>query len=82
VALAGALSLDMSDWWEASADGYFMRVTKETTLAAVGEAAGLDAAAKIRGVSKAELARVAERDLAGRRWLPAPLRATCHIGQA
>jgi ParB family chromosome partitioning protein len=33
------------------------------------------AARRIRGVSKAELARLAERELQDKRWLPVPLRA-------
>ena len=73
--LAAALSLDMADWWQPTADGYFSRVTKEAILAAIAEGAGPEAAARIKGVSKAELARVAERELEGRRWLPGPLRA-------
>jgi ParB family chromosome partitioning protein len=73
-ALAAALSLDMADWWEPTADGYFSRVTKDSILAAIAEGAGHDAAARVKGVSKQELARVAERDLQGRGWLPAPLR--------
>ncbi len=62
-ALAQALSLDMADWWQPTADGYFLRITKESILAAITEGAGAEAAARIKGVSKQELARVAERDL-------------------
>jgi len=73
-ALADALSLDMSDWWTPTAEGYFSRVTKESILAAIEEGAGAEAARRIKGVSKGELARVAERELQGKRWLPKPLR--------
>jgi ParB family chromosome partitioning protein len=72
--LATALKLDMADWWEATAAGYFQRVTKQAILAAIAEGAGAEAARRVKGVSKGELARVGERDLLGRRWLPAPLR--------
>ena len=73
--LVRALSLDMAQWWEPTAAGYFSRVTKDTILAAIEEGAGADAAKRIKGVSKAELARVAERELQGKRWLPKPLHA-------
>lgn len=69
------LGLDMADWWEAGQGTYFSRVSKEVILGAVTEGSGHDAAARYKGVTKRELARVAERDLAGRRWLPAPLRS-------
>jgi ParB family chromosome partitioning protein len=72
--VSAALALDMADWWAATAEGYFSRVTKETILAAIEEGAGADAAQRIKGVSKAELARVAERELQGKRWLPSPLK--------
>jgi ParB family transcriptional regulator, chromosome partitioning protein len=73
--VAQALSLDMADWWQPTAEGYFRRVTKELILAAIAESAGPEAVARIKGVSKQELARVAERDLQGRGWLPGPLRS-------
>jgi len=72
--LSVAIELDMADWWTATAENYFCRVTKDTILAALAEGAGPEAAARVRGVSKGELARVAERDLKETRWLPTPLR--------
>ena len=63
--LVQALSLDMSDWWEPTAAGYFSRVTKDTILAAIEEGAGAEAAKHIKDVSKSELARVAERECKG-----------------
>jgi len=73
--LCALLGLDMADWWEAGRATYFARVSKDVIVGAITEAAGAEAAARYKGVSKGELARVAERELAGRRWLPAPLRA-------
>lgn len=73
-AVCQALQLDMADWWEPTAQGYFSRITKDSILQAITEGAGTDAAARIKGVSKSELARVAERELQGKRWLPSPLR--------
>jgi ParB family chromosome partitioning protein len=73
-ALCTTLELDVADWWEATAASYFSRVTKEAILNAVAEGAGAQAAAQIKGVSKAELATLAERELKDKRWLPTPLR--------
>ena len=74
-ALASAMSLDMAQWWETTAAGYFSRVTKDTILAAIEGGCGIGGTACIEGISKAELARLAERELKGRCWLPAPLRS-------
>jgi hypothetical protein len=38
------------------------------------EALGAEASAKFKGVSKKELAQVAEREVKGRRWLPVPMK--------
>ena len=78
--VATALSLDMADWWQPTAAGYFSRVTKEAILAALAEGAGEQAASRIKGVGKQELARVAERELKEQRWLPGPLRACERAG--
>ena len=43
-------------------------------LAALAEGAGEEAATRVKGVGKQELARVAERELKDRGWLPQPLR--------
>jgi ParB family transcriptional regulator, chromosome partitioning protein len=79
-AVCGALQLDMADWWEPTADGYFSRITKDGILKAITEGAGAEAAARIKGVSKSELARYAERELQGKRWLPSPLKAGGEVG--
>ena len=74
-ALCDALQLDMADWWEPTARGYFSRITKDAILSALVDGTGAEVAARIKGVSKGELARVAERELEGKRWLPSPLRS-------
>lgn len=51
-ALAWALALDMRRWWKAGAASYFIHVSKATTLAAVTEAAGANAAATLAGLKK------------------------------
>jgi hypothetical protein len=42
---AAALKLDMTDYWQPIAAGYFSRVSKEQTLAAIGDACGASAKA-------------------------------------
>jgi len=73
-ALAQALALDMRRWWKASAASYFNHVSKATTLAAVTEAAGANAAAPLAGLKKDGVAAGAERALAATGWLPRCLR--------
>jgi ParB family transcriptional regulator, chromosome partitioning protein len=73
-ALAQALALDMRRWWKASAASYFNHVSKATTLAAVSEAAGANAAAPLAGLKKDGAAAGAEQALAATGWLPRCLR--------
>ncbi len=72
--LCRLLALDMAQWWEATAKGYFSRLTKEAIAQAIEQGAGAEVAARFKGVSKGELARIAERELHGKGWLPAPLK--------
>jgi ParB family chromosome partitioning protein len=73
-AVADALGLDMADWWEPTAAGYLKHVAKAQIVQALKEA-GADLAADGVGAMKKDVlvAKAAER-LAGKRWLPAPLR--------
>jgi ParB family transcriptional regulator, chromosome partitioning protein len=73
--LAAALKLDMAQWWEATADGYFARVSKAQTLAAVAEGAGKDVAENLAKLKKDDLGKEAEKRLKGTGWLPSILRA-------
>lgn len=73
-ALAQALALDMRRWWKASAASYFNHVSKATTLAAVTEAAGANAAAPLAGLKKDGAAAGAEQALSATGWLPRCLR--------
>ncbi|CAN7653022.1 ParB N-terminal domain-containing protein [Phenylobacterium sp. LjRoot225] len=74
-ALACALALNMTDWWEATAESFFGRVSKPVILAAVAEVSTAQAADNIAGLKKAELAAEAEKRVAGKGWLPALLRS-------
>jgi len=73
-ALAQALKLDMSKYWSATAGSCFGRVSKERIIEAVREGASEDAARRIAGLKKQEMAAAAEQALAGRGWLPPSLR--------
>lgn len=80
-ALAQALALDMRRWWKASAASYFNHVSKATTLAAVTEAVGANAAAPLAGLKKDGAAAGAEQALAATGWLPRCLRTSPRRGE-
>ena len=73
-ALAQAVSLDMTASWSATQDSYFGRVTKARIAEAVGEAVSAEAAERIGGLKKPDMAREAEAQVAGTGWLPSLLR--------
>ncbi len=72
--LAAALDLDMTGYWSPTVTSYFGRVTKAQILDAVREGVDAAAADRLAGLKKEAMAEEAERLLAGRGWLPAPLR--------
>jgi ParB family chromosome partitioning protein len=72
--LAAALGLDMAEWWQPTAESYLGRVSKARILAAVAEGVTPQAAENLAKLKKDALIAHAEERLAGRRWLPAPLR--------
>ena len=73
--LARVVDLDMVEaGWRPTADNYLARVTKSRILEAVREGAGDRAAQLIEHLKKGDMAKEAERLLAGTRWLPEPLR--------
>ena len=73
--LAEAVGLDMAAaGWAPTVDNYLGRVTKARILEAVREAKGDAAAQMIDHLKKPDMAREAERLLAGTGWLPEPLR--------
>ncbi len=77
--LAEALDLDMAAaGWRATVETYLGRVTKARILAAVREARGEDAARRLEGMKKDDMATTAESLLAGSGWLPEPLRTPGH----
>ncbi|MFG1316370.1 ParB/RepB/Spo0J family partition protein [Xanthobacter autotrophicus] len=72
--LASAVTLDMTAHWTPTVQSYLGRVTKAHILAAVREALGDEAAERIAGFKKPEMAQAAEQLLAGTGWLPSVLR--------
>jgi len=74
--LAQAVGLDMAAaGWVPGVDNYLGRVTKSRILEALREAKGEAAAQLINHLKKPDMAKEAERLLAGTGWLPEPLRA-------
>jgi len=72
--LAARVGLDMSRYWTPTAENYFSRVSKTRILEAATEAASPDAAKRIEGAKKPEMAAAAEQLVSGTGWLPEPLR--------
>ncbi|WP_174432679.1 ParB/RepB/Spo0J family partition protein [Burkholderia metallica] len=69
-ALADALQLDMTQYWNASAARYFNHVSKARTVEVVKEVAGIESAALYEKMKKDEAASAAERAVADTGWLP------------
>ena len=73
--LAQAVGLDMvAAGWTPTVDNYLGRVTKARILEAVREAKGEASAQLIDHLKKPDMAKEAERLLAGTGWLPEPFR--------
>jgi ParB family transcriptional regulator, chromosome partitioning protein len=73
--LAAAVGFDMvAAGWVPTVDNYLGRVTEARIFEAVREAKGDAAAQLIDHLKKTDMAREAERLLAGTGWLPEPLR--------
>lgn len=82
--LLPVLGVDMADWWTPTKESYFKYVSLDQISADVLEGAGQVAAIDLQGQKKGAAAEIAEKKLAGLRWLPAPLRqtkATKEIGE-
>jgi ParB family transcriptional regulator, chromosome partitioning protein len=73
-ALASALKLDMKPWFTPDAANYFSRVNKPQILDALKEGRNQPPAPAWEKLKKMELAQLAERELAGKGWLPEVLR--------
>lgn len=74
-ALASALNLDMTRWFTPTAENYFSRVGRDSIVKAICEAKGVPSRRSWEKMKKSELAKLAEREVAGTNWLPEPLKA-------
>jgi ParB family transcriptional regulator, chromosome partitioning protein len=72
--LAEALGLDMADWWEPTAEGYLKHVPKAQVIQALREAGTDLSGGGVEAMKKGALVELAASRLAGKRWLPEPLR--------
>ncbi len=73
--LGRALKVDMTNWFETTADSYFSHINRRGIEQAVLEAQGPEAALAVSAASKkAEAVLIAERRIKGSGWLPAPVR--------
>ncbi len=73
--LAGALGLDMTQWWQPTAESYLRHVPKARILETVREAVTPEAAENLVKLKKDALAAEAEQRLANTGWLPEVLRS-------
>lgn len=80
--LAGAVDLDMTGYWRPTVQSYLGRVTKADILEAVREGVGEEAAERLSGMKKVEMAAAAEQFLAATDWLPSVLRTVKTEDQA
>ena len=74
-ALAQALKLDMTMYFEATAESYFNHLTRDGIEVALTEIKGPDFASGIARMKKAEAAAYAEAQTKQTGWLPSPLRS-------
>jgi ParB family chromosome partitioning protein len=73
-ALAEAVGLDMADWWEPTALGFLNHVSKAQIADALKEADPDATDDGVGAMKKDALVVNAQSRMAGKRWLPAPLR--------
>jgi ParB family chromosome partitioning protein len=73
--LANAIGLDMTAWFTPDAANYFSRVGRTQIISDLTEATGKPAKRSWDKLKKSELAILAERETAGKGWLPQPLKA-------
>jgi ParB family chromosome partitioning protein len=76
--LAKAVSLNVADYFTPTAKNFFSRINGASIQAALSEAKNVPPAPGWAKLKKAELASLAERQIAGTGWLPEPLRIGEH----
>ncbi|WP_141702052.1 ParB/RepB/Spo0J family partition protein [Methyloceanibacter stevinii] len=73
-AVAEALGIEMAGHFTPTADNFFGRISGKAIGAAIAEAKAVTLAPGWSKMKKAELAALAEREIAGSGWLPKPIR--------
>lgn len=74
--LARAMSLDMRNYWQVTAQSYLHHVSKDLILEAVREGVSDEAARRMADLRKMEMSDTAENALRETGWLPALLRSS------
>jgi ParB family chromosome partitioning protein len=67
--------LDMRQWWEPTPEAFLNHVSKAQIAEAMKEGGASADASAVAGMKKVDLATLAATRLAGRGWLPEPLKA-------
>ncbi|WP_320188526.1 ParB/RepB/Spo0J family partition protein (plasmid) [Agrobacterium rosae] len=68
------LKVEMTDWFETTAESYFSSLNRAGIQAAVAEVKGADFASRVASMKKAEAAAFAETAIKGSNWLPSLVR--------
>lgn len=72
-ALASTIGIDVSQWWEPTAESYLNHVSKDQVVAAVTDKLGAEQAAPLLKLKKIQTVEQAQQLLQGKGWLPQPL---------
>lgn len=72
--LSGIVDLDMSKWWQPTAQSYLAHVSKDRIAAVVAQEVGNEQAQSLLAMKKAQAAATAEELLAGKGWVPEMMR--------
>lgn len=72
--LSSIVGLDMSKWWQPTAQSYLAHVSKDQIAAVVTQAVSAEQAQPLLAMKKAQAAATAEELLAGKGWVPEMMR--------
>lgn len=72
--LAATTGVDVASWWEPTGESFLQHVSKDVIAQAVTEGAGADAALPMGKMKKGEAVEAATQALAGKHWIPEPMR--------
>lgn len=72
--LSEIVGLDMSKWWQPTAQSYLAHVSKERIAAVVTQATDAEQAQPLLAMKKAQAAAAAEELLVGKGWVPELMR--------